>query len=208
MSPQHAFPVAGSETLYVGRVMALRRDEVVMPGGRAAAREVIEHPGAVAVVPLDGDGRVVLIHQYRHPLRRRLWELPAGLLDEPGEDPVATARRELREETGLEAADWSLLVDFAGSPGLVDETVRVYLARGLTEVDRPAGVDDEEAALGFDRVPLAEAVGRVLAGEIVNGPTAAGLLAAHVVLTGAASQRPLHAPWQDRPTRFAARGPQ
>lgn len=205
MSSPHAFPVAGNETIYVGQVMALRRDEVVMPGGGVAAREVVEHPGAVAVVPLDGDGRIVLIHQYRHPLGRRLWELPAGLLDEPGEDPVATARRELREETGLAAADWSLLVDFAGSPGLVDETVRIYLARELTEVDRLAGVDDEEADLEFDRLALGDAVGRVLAGEIVNGPTAAGLLAAHAVLTGAARQRPLHAPWPDRPTRFAAR---
>lgn len=208
MSPQHAFPVAGSETLYVGRVMAARRDEVVMPGGRVSAREVIEHPGAVAVVPLDDDGHVVMIQQYRHPLGRRLWELPAGLLDEPGEDPVATARRELREEVGLEAADWSLLVDFAGSPGLFDETVRVYLARELTEVGRPVGVDNEEADLEIDRVPLVDAVGRVLAGEIINGPTVAGLLAAHAVLTGAAPQRPLHAPWPDRPTRFAARGRQ
>ncbi len=206
MSSPHAFPVAGSETLYVGRVMALRRDQVVMPGGRAAAREVIEHPGAVAVVPFDGDGRVVVIHQYRHPLGRRLWELPAGLLDEPGENPVAAARRELREEVGLEAADWSLLVDFAGSPGLFDETVRVFLARELTGVDRPAGADNEESELEVDRIPLVDAVGRVLAGEIVNGPAAAGLLAAHAVLTGAASQRPLHAPWPDRPTRFAARG--
>lgn len=206
MSSQHEFPVTGSETLHVGRVMALRRDEVVMPGGRTAAREVVEHPGAVAVVPLDADGRVVMIHQYRHPLHRRLWELPAGLLDEPGEDPVATARRELREETGLEAADWSLLVDVAGSPGVLDETVRVYLARELTDVDRPSGPDDEEAALEFERVPLADAVGRVLAGRIVNGPTCAGLLAAHAVLSGAARQRPLDAPWQDRPTRFAARG--
>lgn len=205
MSSPHAFPVAGSETIYVGQVMALRRDEVVMPGGRVAAREVVEQPGAVAVVALDGDGRVILIHQYRQPLGRRLWELPAGLLDEPGEDPVATARRELREETGLEAADWSLLVDVAGSPGLSDETVRVYLARELTDVDRPVGVDDEEADLEFDRLALRDAVGRVLAGEIVNGPTAVGLLAAHTVLTGAARQRPLHAPWPDRPARFAAR---
>lgn len=207
MSP-HEFPVVGSETLHVGRVMALRRDEVVMPGGRTAAREVVEHFGAVAVLPLDGDGRVVMIHQYRHPLRRRLWELPAGVLDEPGEDPVATARRELREETGLEAADWSLLVDVAVSPGLYDESVRVYLARDLTEVDRPAGGDNEEAVLEFDRVPLPEAVGRVLAGEIVNGPTSAGLLAAHAVLSGSARQRPVDAPWPDRPTRFAARGRQ
>ncbi|MQA16317.1 MAG: NUDIX domain-containing protein [Pseudonocardiaceae bacterium] len=192
--------------MYVGRVLALRCDQVVMPGGRATEREVIEHPGAVAVVALDERARVVMIHQYRHPLERRLWELPAGLLDEPGEDPVATASRELREETGLAASDWSLLVDVAGSPGLSDETVRIYLARDLVEVERPTGADDEEADLAIDRVALADAVARVLAGEVVNGPTMAGLLAAHAVLSGAASQRPLHAPWRDRPTRFAARG--
>ncbi len=203
---RHDFPVAGSETVHVGTVMALRMDQVVMPGGRTAAREVIEHPGAVAVVPLDDEQRVVMVHQYRHPLGRRLWELPAGLLDAAGEDPLETARRELTEEVGLTASDWSVLVDVAGSPGFSDETVRVYLATGLAEVARPAGPDDEEADLEVHRVPLAEAVRGVLAGEIVNSSTAAGILAAHVVLAGPAqARRPVDAPWPDRPTRFAAR---
>ncbi|MGH3979629.1 MAG: NUDIX domain-containing protein [Pseudonocardiaceae bacterium] len=185
--------------------MALRMDQVVMPGGRTAAREVVEHCGAVAIVPLDDERRVVMIHQYRHAVGRRLWELPAGLLDEPGEDPLDTARRELAEETGLAAADWSLLVDVVASPGFTDESVRVFLARALTEVDRPEGDDDEEAELMVDRVPLEDALHQVLAGEIVNASTVGGLLATHAVLAGVAPTRPLHAPWRDRPTRFAAR---
>jgi len=205
VSSRHDFAVAGSETLHVGRVTALRLDQVVMPGGRVAAREVVEHPGAVAIVPLDDERRVFLIHQYRHPLGRALWELPAGLLDAAGEEPVETARRELAEEVGIAATDWSVLLEVAASPGFSDESVRVFLACGLSEVTRPAGADDEEADLEIHRMPLEDAVRRVLSGEIVNSSTAAGLLAAHTVLAGAAQPRPVDAPWRDRPTRFAAR---
>lgn len=205
MRARHDFPVAGSETLHVGRVMALRVDRVVMPGGDTAVREVVEHPGAVAIVPLDDEQRVVMIHQYRHPFGRPLWELPAGLLDTAGEDPVEAARRELVEEVGITATDWSVLVDVAASPGFSDESVRVFLARGLSGVARPNGADDEEADLEIHRVPLAEAVRRVLAGDIVNSSAAAGLLAAHTVLAGTAQPRPVTAPWPDRPTRFAVR---
>lgn len=205
MSSRHDFAVAGSETLHIGRVTALRADQVVMPSGGIATREVVEHPGAVAIVPLDDERRVVLIHQYRHPLGRALWELPAGLLDAAGEEPVETARRELAEEVGIAATDWSVLLDVAASPGFSDESVRVFLARGLSGVTRPAGADDEEADLEIHRVPLDEAVRRVLSGEIVNSSTAAGLLAAQAVVAGVAQPRPVDAPWQDRPTRFAAR---
>ncbi|MDQ3886407.1 MAG: NUDIX hydrolase [Actinomycetota bacterium] len=185
--------------------MALRADHVVMPSGSIAKREVLEHPGAVAIVPLDAEQRVVLIHQYRHPLGRALWELPAGLLDIAGEEPVETARRELAEEVGIAATDWSVLLDLAPSPGFSDESVRVFLARGLSEVTRPAGADNEEADLEIHRVPLHEAVHRVLSGEIVNSSTAAGLLATHAVVTAAAQPRPIDTPWRDRPTQLAAR---
>ncbi len=205
MSSRHDFAVAGSETLHIGRVTALRADQVVMPSGGIATREVVEHPGAVAIVPLDDERRVVLIHQYRHPLGRALWELPAGLLDAAGEEPVETARRELAEEVGIAATDWSVLLDVAASPGFSDESVRVFLACGLSGVTRPAGADDEEADLEIHRVPLDEAVRRVLSGEIVNSSTAAGLLAAQAVVAGVAQPRPVDAPWRDRPTRFAAR---
>jgi 8-oxo-dGDP phosphatase len=190
--------------VHVGRVVALRVDEVAMPGGGTALREVVEHLGAVAVVALDDAGAVVLIHQYRHPLGRRLWELPAGLLDSGDETPLAAARRELAEEVGLAASDWTTLVDVAVSPGFTDEVVRVFLARGLTEVDRDVQ-GEEEADLEAKRFPLAEAVDMVLAGEIVNGPAVSGLLAAHAVVTGGGTGRPSDAPFTDRPTRFASR---
>jgi ADP-ribose pyrophosphatase len=205
VSSPHEFAVSDSETVYVGRVLAVRLDHVVMPGGRVAQREIVEHPGAVAIVSLHDDASVVMIDQYRHAVGRRLRELPAGLLDTPGEDPVATARRELVEEVGCTAQDWSVLVDVVSSPGFSDEAVRVFLARGLTEIGRPAGGDDEEADLSVVRVPLADAVRQVLAGEIVNASTVAGLLAAQAVLAGTAQPRPVDASWPDRPTRFAAR---
>jgi 8-oxo-dGDP phosphatase len=205
VSPPHEFVVSGSDTLYLGRVLAMRLDQVVMPGGHSVAREIVEHPGAVAILPLHDDASVVMIDQYRHAVGRRMRELPAGLLDTPGEDPVTTARRELSEEVGCTARDWSVLVDVVPSPGFSDEAVRVFLARELIEVGRPADPDDEEADLVVVRLSLAEAVCQVLAGEIVNASTVAGLLAAQAVLAGTAQLRPVHAPWPDRPTRFAGR---
>jgi len=205
VNPPHEFAVSGSETLHVGRVLALRLDQVVMPGGRAVRREVVEHPGSVAVLPLHDDGSVVMIDQYRHPVGRRMRELPAGLLDVPGEDPLAAAQRELVEETGYTAWGWWVLADVAPSPGFSDEVVRVFLARGLTEVGRPADGDDEEADLDVVLLPLADAVRQVLAGEIISAPTVAGLLAAQAVLAGTAQPRPVDASWSDRPTRFADR---
>jgi 8-oxo-dGDP phosphatase len=205
---RHEFAVQASKDLYVGRVMALRADEVLMPGGDAAVREIVEHPGAVAVAALDADDRLMMIHQYRHAVRRRLWELPAGLLDVHGEDPLDTARRELAEETGLAAAEWSVLVDVAPSPGFSDEAVRVYLARDLTEVGRPEPADDEEADLAARWVSLPVAVRMVLSGTIVNATTVAGVLAAHALCVAPAAARPADAPWPDRPTRFPDRTPE
>ncbi|MGH3983061.1 MAG: NUDIX domain-containing protein [Pseudonocardiaceae bacterium] len=205
MTSRHEFAVSSSDTLYAGRVLALRLDQVLMPGGRTAGREVVEHPGSVAILPLHDDDSVVMIDQYRHPVGRRLRELPAGLLDAPGEDPVTTARRELVEEVGYTARDWSVLVDMVASPGFSDEAVRVFLACGLTEVGRPTGDDDEEADLHVVRLPMAEAVRQVLAGEIVSAPTVAGLLALKAALAGGVALRPVDAPWPDQPTRFAAR---
>ncbi len=204
-TPRHEFAVQSSKDIYVGKVMALRSDEVVMPGGGVAVREIVEHPGAVAVAALDADDRLMMIHQYRHALRRRLWELPAGLLDVRGEDPLLTAQRELTEETGLTASEWSTLVDLAPSPGFTEEAVRVYLARGLTEVGRPVVEGDEEADLTTRWVSLPVAVRMVLSGTIVNSTTVAGVLAAHTLSIAPTAARPADAPWPDRPTRFADR---
>ncbi|MBE9375940.1 NUDIX hydrolase [Saccharopolyspora sp. HNM0983] len=176
-----------------------------MPGGSHSRREVVEHHGAAGIVAVDEDDGVVLIHQYRYPLGRRLWELPAGLLDIAGEDALDTARRELVEEAGITAEHWSVLVDVASSPGFTDECVRVFLATGLTEVARPDAAGDEEADLVIDRFPLSEAVQMALRGEIVNGPAVAGLLAAKQVRDHRQTPRPADSPWRDRPTRFGRR---
>jgi 8-oxo-dGTP pyrophosphatase MutT (NUDIX family) len=200
----HDFTVVSSADIHTGRVVGLRVDEVAMPGGGTARREVVEHLGAVAVAAVDDDGAVTLIHQYRHPIGRRLWELPAGLLDEAGEDPLVTAQRELVEEAGLSAARWDTLVDVAASPGFTDEVVRVYLARELTEVDREV-LGDEEADLVSRRVPLDEAARWALSGELINASTVSGVLAAQAVLAGTLCPRPADAPWRDRPTSFAQR---
>lgn len=175
-----------------------------MPGGGTAIREVVEHYGAVAIAAVDRQRRVPLVYQYRHPLGRRLWELPAGLLDAMGEDPLTTARRELKEETGLAAAEWHVLIDVASSPGFTDESVRVYLAEGLTQVGRPEG-HDEEADLTVQWFELEEAARMVLSGEIVNATAAAGLLAAQAVKVDHQPTRPTDAPWPDRPTAFDPR---
>ncbi len=200
----HVFETVSSETVYRGKILALRTDEVRMPGGGTAMREVVEHYGAVAVAAVDDHDRLMMIYQYRTALNRRLWELPAGLLDEPGEAPAVAAARELREETGLVADDWRVLIDVALSPGFCDEAVRVYLARGLSQVGRPEA-NHEEADLTAHWLDLEDAARKVFSGEIVNATAAAGVLAAYAAITEGRPTRPADAPWPDRPKAFAAR---
>jgi 8-oxo-dGDP phosphatase len=201
---EHVFETTSSETLHTGKIFALRRDQVRMPSGKGVTREVVEHFGAVAVVAMDDDGNIPMVYQYRHAFGRRLWELPAGLLDVHGEAAHLTAARELQEEAGLQARTWRVLVDLDSTPGFSDESVRVYLATGLTEVGRPEA-HDEEADMTLQWYPLAEAARKVLNGEIVNAIAVAGILAAHAVTTGFMQPRPLDSPWIDKPTAFAAR---
>ncbi|HEY3995183.1 MAG TPA: NUDIX hydrolase [Mycobacterium sp.] len=201
---EHVFETASSETLYTGNIFALRRDRVRMPDGSTAVREVVENYGAVGIVALDDDNNVALVYQYRHPLGRRLWELPAGLLDAAGEPPQLTASRELKEEVGLQADTWQVLVDLDSAPGFSDESVRVYLATGISQVDRPEA-HAEEADMTMRWVPIAEAARQVFSGEIVNSIAVAGILAAHAVTVGFAQPRPVDSPWIDKPTAYAAR---
>ncbi|MBY6410272.1 NUDIX hydrolase [Rhodococcus sp. BP-252] len=204
MTERHAFETTGSTTVYEGAILALRVDQVQMPGGRVAEREVVEHHGAVAIVALDDQGRIAMIEQYRHPIGRRLWELPAGLLDELNEPPVDAAKRELAEETGLAAERWSVLVDVMASPGFTDECVRIFLAEGLSEVDRPEA-RDEEADIELAYVPWEEAVERALAGEFVNASAVSGVLALAAAKAGSKTLRPADAEWVDLPTTFERR---
>ena len=201
MSEAETFSVVGSEIAFQGRIATVRVDTVVMPGGGTALREVVEHDRAVAVVAIDEAENVVLLEQYRHPLRRRLWELPAGLMDVQGESAQPAAARELGEEAGLAAGTWSLLVDIASSPGFTDEAVRIFLATDLVEIGRQGDVVDEEADLKVVRVPLSVAVQAALDGRIVNGSAVAGLLAASLVLGGPdRTRRPADEAWSSGPS--------
>ncbi|HYO03154.1 MAG TPA: NUDIX hydrolase [Mycobacterium sp.] len=202
--PEHDFVTVASETIYVGNIFALRADEVSMPDDRIARREVVEHCGAVGIVALDENNNLAMIYQYRHPVGRRLWELPAGILDIGGEAPHLSAARELEEEAGLKARDWGVLVDVISAAGFSDECVRIYLATGITDVGRPEA-HDEEADLKLEWFPLADAVEMVLSGEIVNSLAVAGILAARTIDRDVQALRPVDAPWPDKPTRFAAR---
>lgn len=200
---EHDFETVDSETIYVGNIFALRGDDVRMPGGNIAKREVVEHYGAVGIVALDDQNQVAMVYQYRHPIGRRLWELPAGLLDSGGEEPHVTAARELEEEAGLAASEWRVLVDLVSTPGFTDESVRVYLATGLRDIGRPEA-HDEEADLKLEWFPLDEAVRMAFSGEIVNSLAVAGILAAHSV-DDRSSLRSVDARWTDRPHAFADR---
>ncbi len=202
MTPAPEYPVLGSEQIYQGKIISVRRDTLQMEHGDTAEREIVAHPGAVVVVAVDDDENVVMVNQYRPALGRRLDELPAGLLDVAGEPAVLAARRELAEEASVQAGRWEVLLDLNTSPGFSDEAIRVYLARDLTDAGDPDGFvrAHEELTLRVTRVPLRRAVYRVLAGEITNAAAVAGILAADVARNaGWAGLRPVEAPWPDRP---------
>jgi ADP-ribose pyrophosphatase len=165
--------------LHAGRVWDLVSDTVALDDGDVV-REYVDHPGAVAVVALDEQDRVLLLQQYRHPVRHELWEPPAGLLDVEGEDPVAAAARELAEEADLVAGRWWRLVEIFSSPGGSDERITVFLARDLAEVpvDERYVRGEEEASMVPVWVPLDDAVAAVLAGRLHSPTAVAGVLAA------------------------------
>jgi ADP-ribose pyrophosphatase len=190
--------VVESRQRFKGHVIDVVTDTVRMPGDENADRDYVVHPGAVAVVALDDDDRVLLIRQYRHPTRRLLWELPAGLRDVEGESLVTGAARELAEEAGYRARTWHTLVDLYTSPGMSDERIRVFLARDLTKIPEEENGfvhRHEEIGMPVEWVPLADAVEKALMGMIHNSPAVAGILAAYAAsVEGFGLMRPADAP--------------
>ena len=168
--------VVASEKVYAGRVWDVRSDTVSY-GDSEMVRQYVEHPGASSVVALDEDGRVVLIQQYRHPIRSRDWEIPAGLLDVEGEPPVEAAKRELAEEVDLQAARWEPLLSVHTSPGGNDEVVHIFLARDLSEASEIFEREDEEADMRVERVALTEVVTAIVEGRLRNSILIMGVLA-------------------------------
>jgi ADP-ribose pyrophosphatase len=194
-------PVLSSDVAFDGVVWDVRRDVVDLGHGQPVTREVLVHTGAVGIVALDEQDRVLLVRQYRHPVRAYLWEPPAGLLDVDGEDPLETARRELAEEGDLVADEWHVLVDFFNSPGGSTEAFRCYLARGLHAVpeherhEREAEERDMQVAW----VALDEARDLVLAGRLHNPTAVTGVLAACAARdAGWSTLRPADAPWPEQ----------
>ncbi|MBT2508317.1 MULTISPECIES: NUDIX domain-containing protein [Streptomyces] len=194
--------VTSTATPFTGNKTSVRTDDVVMPDGSVVSRDYQVHPGSVAVLALDENDRVLVIRQYRHPVRHKLWEIPAGLLDVPGENPLAAAQRELYEEAHVKAEDWRVLADVYPTPGGCDEAVRIFFARDLSAVEGERFVvEEEEADMEHARVPLAELVRGVLAGELHNTCLVVGALALSAALAGDGvdALRPADDPWPARP---------
>jgi ADP-ribose pyrophosphatase len=170
--------VLASERIYEGRLINLRVDQIRTAAGVESVREIVEHPGAIALIALDEAGRVLLVKQYRHAVRAVTLEIPAGTL-EPGEEPLAAAQRELREETGYRAGQLDRLGGIFTAPGFSTEYIHFYLATQLTP-DRLAM--DEDEVIDLFRVPLSEAVDMIQTGRIDDGKSVSGLLLAQVWL--------------------------
>ncbi|HEY0869758.1 MAG TPA: NUDIX hydrolase [Acidothermaceae bacterium] len=190
--------VVNSTSRFHGRVWDVRTDIVDLGDGQQVERDVVQHPGAVGIVAVDEDLRVLLVHQYRHPVSAVLWEPPAGLLDIAGEDPLDAAGRELYEEAAYRASQWSVLIDAFTTPGGSSESVRLYLARGLTpvaEADRHVG-EGEERGMLTRWVGLREVRAAVLAGELHSPLCIMGILAAaSVLIDGVGQTRAVASPW-------------
>ncbi|GGU94138.1 NUDIX hydrolase [Streptomyces filipinensis] len=194
--------IRATETPFTGNKTSVRTDEVVMPDGSVVRRDYQVHPGSVAVLALDREDRVLLIKQYRHPVRHKLWEIPAGLLDVPGENPLHAAQRELYEEAHVKADDWRVLTDVYTTPGGCDEAVRIFLARDLSAAEGERfAAEHEETDMEHARVPVEELVRGVLAGGLHNNCLVVGVLSLMAARSGDGldALRPADAPWPARP---------
>lgn len=197
------WPVVSREVLGQGRVSSFVNEVVETPDDASMERQFLTHPGAVAIVPWDEErDEIALLQQYRHPVRMELVEIPAGLLDVAGEDWNDAAVRELAEEIELKAARWDVLVDMATTPGACEETIRIFLARGLERAERPEGfeLEGEEAHMTWAFHPRQEVVDAVMAGRVQSPTLVAGILALETArLSGRLEQlRSLDAPWPIR----------
>ena len=161
-----------ADSKYRGRIINLRVDTALLPNGSSATREVVEHPGGVCVAALTEDGCLLFVRQFRYPYQKVLLELPAGKLD-PGEDPLEAGKRELREETGAEAARYESLGELYPSPGYCGEIIHLYAATGLTFGQMSP---DEDEFLEVEKIPLEEAARMVLDNEIADAKTQAAVL--------------------------------
>ena len=168
-----------SEEIYPGRIIHVEKWQVALPNGQTALREIVRHNGAAAIVPVDEEGRVTMVRQFRAAVGECMWEIPAGKLDSPTEDPFHAAKRELEEETGLQAENWQLLTSMFTTPGFCNEKIAIYLATGLSQ--HPSHPDEDEF-LGLKKIPLEDAIAQCLSGEIRDGKTLAGLLLAQQAL--------------------------
>lgn len=159
-----------TEHIFSGKIISLQVDDVELPNGKTSKREIIKHPGAVAVIAVTDENKIVLVEQYRKALERNLVEIPAGKLEQ-GEEPLASAARELEEETGYICESLELLTSFYTSPGFADEIVHVYEARGLTKKENAAGLDEDEF-LNLIELTLTEAIEYVAQQKIYDAKTA------------------------------------
>jgi len=191
--------IVSTETAFEGKIWNVRRD-TFRYNGEEITREYVDHTGAVGILAMDDDGRVLLIRQYRHPVRHRDWEIPAGLLDMHGEDPLTAAKRELGEEADLEADEWNVLTDVFTSPGGNDESIRIYLARGIRSTGSAFDREAEEADIELRWTPLDEAVDAVLQRRVHNAPLIIALLTARTAREqGWSSLGAANEPWPSHP---------
>ncbi len=189
-----------SRTVANGWVSDFTEDIVETPDGEQMVRHYVTHPGAVAILALDEDDRVAVVRQYRHPAQMNLYEIPAGLLDVAGEDPLAAAQRELAEEAGLAAQDWHTLIDVFTTPGSSAEQMRVYLARGLRSAPRPDGfvAEGEEAQMITDWAPISQLHGQIMAGALHSPSLVFGVNTLLAARASGVEPRSARAPWHAR----------
>jgi 8-oxo-dGDP phosphatase len=174
--PAH-LAISKSEVVFEGKIWDIKRESFDY-NGETLVREFVAHPGAVAVMALNDSDELLMINQYRHPVREYLWEIPAGLLDIPGESKLEAAKRELLEETGYIADSWSDLIEFHTTPGGNNETIAIFLARDLRHQGHDLALEGEETDMQVAWIPLGEALESVLSSEMRSPSAAVGIMAA------------------------------